>query len=203
MVLSHLRQWRSTNDLSLEKFSHKLVVLLALTTAQRVQTLSLINTQNIIRKHDRFEIQIPDRIKTSGVGRVQPTLILPFYKHEETLCPVSTLTYYLEQTANLRGSEKKLFVSFKKPHKAVTTQTLSRWIKNVLGSSGIDISCFSAHSTRHASTSAANRDGVSIDVILRTAGWTQKSNTFAQFYRRNVVGDSSSFALSILNSSHG
>lgn len=135
------------------------------------------------------------------MGSVQPTLIIPFYKHEEILCPAFALTQYLEKTAKLHGSERKLFIFFKKPHNTVTTQTLSRWIKNVLETSGIDISCFSAYSTRHAATSQ-NRDGVNIDIVLKTAGWTQKSNTFARFYKRNIIKEKTSFALTILNKTH-
>ena len=40
-----------------------------------------------------------------------------------------------------------------------------------------------AHSTRSASVSAADRTGISIPDILRTAGWSN-SGTFAKFYRK-------------------
>lgn len=97
------------------------MVLLVLTTGQRIQTLVFINITNIVRRSDYFEIKIPDRLKTFSVSRIQPTLIIPFHPHEKLLCPASTLQYYLERSAALRGSEQMLFVSFKKPHKVVTT----------------------------------------------------------------------------------
>lgn len=84
----------------------------------------------------------------------------------------------------------------------MSTQTLSRWIKNIWENSGIDISYFSAYSTRHALTSAASRGGINIESILKAAGWMQKSNTFARFYMGNIMGDKTSFALSILNNNH-
>ena len=37
----------------------------------------------------------------------------------------------------------------------------------------VDTSVFTAHSTRHASTSAAKRRGVDLDLIRKTAGWTK------------------------------
>lgn len=200
IVLSHLRLWGPTEDLVLEKLSQKLVVLLALTTAQRMQTLSLIDIRNIVHKSDHIEIKVPNRLKTSDVGRIQPTLIIPYYTHERLLCPASILKHYLEKTGTMKDSENRLFISFKNPHKAVTPQTLSRWIKRVLGSSELDISCYSAYSTRHASTSVANRDGITIDTIIKTAGWTQKSNTFAKFYKRPVICEKTSFALTVLDS---
>ena len=62
----------------------------------------------------------------------------------------------------------------------------------------VDTSVFTAHSTRHASTSAAKRRGVDLDLIRKTAGWTKNSQTFARFYNREIVSDNRQFALSIL-----
>lgn len=69
----------------------------------------------------------------------------------------------------------------------------------MLKDSGIDTTIFSAYSTRHASTSAASRSEISIDCILKTAGWSSKSETFAKFDKRDLIKDKSAFALSILN----
>lgn len=63
-VLDHLGKWNSNKDLSLEKLTKKLATLLALSTAQRVQTLSLIRTQNIRVSEDDVKILITDRTKT-------------------------------------------------------------------------------------------------------------------------------------------
>lgn len=82
-----------------------------------------------------------------------------------------------------------MFISFKKPFKKVSANTISRWIKKTLELSGIDITVFSAHSTRHATTSAAYKKGVNIDVIRRTAGWTGESTTFARFYNRPIINN--------------
>ena len=54
-------------------------------------------------------------------------------------------------TEKLRNSTK-LLVSFIKPRRAVTSSTIGRWIKIVLGQVGIDTGRFSGHSTRCAST---------------------------------------------------
>nr|CAI5864478.1 unnamed protein product [Callosobruchus analis] len=86
------------SDISLENLTKKLAVLLALCTGQKVQTLSSIETLNIVTIGDRIEIKIPKRLKTSGKNKPQPTLILPFYHHEEAICPARTLQYYLQET---------------------------------------------------------------------------------------------------------
>ncbi|KAK3101648.1 hypothetical protein FSP39_005188 [Pinctada imbricata] len=69
----------------------------------------------------------------------------------------------------LRTSDE-LFISTMKPHKGVSRDTISRWIKTILCLSGINIAVFTAHSTRAASTSAANKAGVPLKDILKYAG---------------------------------
>ncbi len=53
-------------------------------------------------------------------------------------------------------------------YRAVTSSTISHWIKEFLSKSGDDPN-FSAHSTRSASSSAASRVGVPVESILRMA----------------------------------
>lgn len=198
LVLDHVSKWDNTK-ISLEKLSYKLVTLLALITAQRMQCLALIDIRNIEETAEAFVIKIPDNIKTSRANKIQPELIIPFFKQDKSVCVALTLKSYLERTSTLRETDHKLFIATRRPYKAVSTQTLSRWIKTTLGDSGIDIQKFDAYSTRHASTSAANRSGTSIDTIKRTAGWTNKSLTFTKFYNRKITTDRKSFALTILN----
>ena len=69
----------------------------------------------------------------------------------------------------------------------------------MLKESGVDTSIFSAHSTRHASTSKVNNKGVSVDVIKKTAGWSEKSRVFAEFYNQTIVSnDEHVFAKAII-----
>lgn len=199
VVLDFIASWVPNKDLSLEKITKKLVILLALTTAHRVQTLSLIKTDNIKISPSGVQIGIVDIIKTSGAGREQPVLCLPYYVENKAICPATTLQDYLLATQEIRpASTKSLLLTFKRPHKPATSQTISRWIKQVLSASGVDVATFSAHSTRHAATSTAHAAGVSLDTIRRTAGWTERSRAFAQFYNRQIVTDSS-FAKSVLS----
>ncbi|XP_047028734.1 uncharacterized protein LOC124636613 [Helicoverpa zea] len=184
VVLNFLATLYPNESQNLDKLSKKLATLLALTTAHRVQTLSKINIDNIEIFATKVSIKIPDLIKTSRPGAAQPELILPFFRERPEICPVSALGCFLELTKDLRKT-KNLFISINKPHKSVTSQTLSRWIKSILGTCGIDVTTFSAHSTRHASTSKAYKTGVNLDLIRKTAGWSNYS-TFARFYNRNV-----------------
>ena len=50
---------------------------------------------------------------------------------------VTTITRYLEITEDFRITDR-LIISYKKPHKAVTTSTISRWCKVTLGKAGLE-----------------------------------------------------------------
>lgn len=187
----------SNDSISLELLSRKLVMLLALATGQRIQTLSLIKMSNMTIYNDRIIITISDLIKTSGIGRAQPVLNLPYYDIRPCVCPAATIKSYLSATLSIRPeNEDRLILTYKKPHKAASSQTIGRWMKLTLQESGIDISIFGAHSTRHASTSAASRSGISIDIIQRAAGWSNQSTTFANFYNRPIVNTTSNLLIS-------
>ena len=53
----------------------------------------------------------------------------------------------------------------------MTRDTICRWTRTVLMKSGIDVNIFKPHSTRAASTIAANVRNVPMSTILKTAGW--------------------------------
>lgn len=199
IVLNYLKDYYPNENLSMEQLTYKLVTLLALITAHRVQTLSLMEITNIHKDNTGFQIWINDRIKTSGKNKTQPILYVPFYLQDPRICAAKVLSTYLQKTDTIRNNISKLILTTKKPYRPATTQSISRWIKHILQQSGLDTKIFSTHSTRHSATSYANKKGVSIDLIKSTAGWTAQSQTFAKFYNRPII-DHNSFALSVLNS---
>lgn len=173
-------------DLSLKDLARKTAMLLALCTAHRAQTLTCIKINNILNSTDKIEIKIPDLIKTSGPGRFQPFMVFSSFNEKPELCLVKALRKYLEVTEKIRGNIQQLFITTKKPYKAINSQTFDHWIKSVLKESKIDTSIFSAHLTRHASTSKAFSKGVNLTTIKRTAGWSENSQVFAKFYNRPI-----------------
>ncbi|XP_044748764.1 uncharacterized protein LOC123309628 [Coccinella septempunctata] len=189
-ILEQLGKWYPLETLSMENLTYKLVTLMALTSACRVQTLALIKIENIKVLREKIEIRIPDRVKTSARGRCQPLLIFPYFEKKPELCVASTIEFYIEKSSSQRKGEQNLILTHKKP--------ISRWIKKTLHIGGVDISMFSAHSTRHSSTSAAFRAGVNIEQIKNTAGWTSSSHTFFKFYNRPVKDSSDTFAKAIV-----
>ena len=56
----------------------------------------------------------------------------------ESLCVFTHLKEYLCRTRIIRGTESYLLVSFVKPHKRVSRDNISRWVKISLDTAGID-----------------------------------------------------------------
>ena len=57
------------------------------------------------------------------------------------------------QVSRICGDAKSVFVSYVKPHKSVTSKTLSRWIMSVLTSAGISDKLWAPHVVRSAASS--------------------------------------------------
>ena len=191
-VLNYLSGLMPLADLSLKILTIKLIGLVALTTASRAQTISLLNIQYMSTFHDKIVFYIQKVIKTSRPGVPLPKVTFVKYDKPE-LCVVSTLKEYLKRTSNIRKTNY-LFISFKTYNK-VTTSTLARWLKLLLQFSGIKDD-FKAHSFRSTATSVAFKAGVSMQEILDTANWTN-SRTFYKFYFKDVV-KMDSFASAVL-----
>lgn len=111
-------------------------------------------------------------------------MIFRHFDEQPALFIVSLLRLYISKTENnsLTEPPSALFLTFKKPIRNASTQTISRWIKLTLSEGGIDTSVFTTHSTRHATSSAAARGGITVEDIRKAAGWSQTSLTFANFY---------------------
>lgn len=199
-VLDYLKKLHPIKELKPKEVAEKVVTLLALTTAHRLQTMALINIKNIQKTDSGIIIKIPELIKTSKPGSFQPELILPFFEECPQLCVASTVLEYLEYTKELRGHGcENLLLATVRPHGPVSAQTIGHWIKSLLQKAGIDMQQFTAYTTRHSAVSSAFRRGVDIDTIRRTAGWTAKSKVFSKFYNKPIQPANNSFALSVVN----
>lgn len=203
IVLTHLAKWFPLNTLSLKELTQKMVVLLALITAHRIQTLCKIDIDHIKESTENLSIFIPERIKTSNLNKNQPVLIIPFFKENPELCLALTIIEYLKRTKDLRPNEtKRLILTIKKPVHPANPQTVSHWIKNILNKCGIDTDIYSGYSCRHAATSAAYRGGANIETIRRAAGWSVNSQMFAKFYHKPILPSPLDFATKVFKGSH-
>ena len=185
VVLDYLAKLGPPEKLSLKNLTLKVVMLMALLSGQRRQTLHTFSIDCMQISSDKCVFFINSLLKTSRPGKHLTYVEFQAYAPDVSLCVVKHVQQYLKHTDILRGDVKQFFISYSKPHKAVSPDTVSRWIKTTLVNAGIDTSKYSAHSTRSASTSAAKGNSISITTIMKSAGWSQES-TFTKFYQKPV-----------------
>ena len=125
-------------------------------------------------------------LKHHRVGDPLDSITLRPYRSGKELCVVQTLKMYLKKTQFIR-SYSMLLLSFVRPHRPISRDTLSRWTLTVMDLAGLDTAKYKLHSTRGASTSAAKRLGVPINVIMRHASW-RSASLFTTYYDKRLEG---------------
>lgn len=196
-VLRYLEQLFPLDKLTLKELTWKLVVLLALTSGQRCQTLTFLDTESVTRTPECYVFHIQKHVKQDRPGKLFSSMRVKKYYKEE-LCVYHTLQYYIDSTLPYRdGERKQLLLSYVKPYRPVGTSTVGRWIKNVLSASGIDVNKFKAHSTRAAAATKASTS-LTTDEILKHVGWSKES-TFQTYYNKPICTSQSQFDEAVLN----
>ena len=143
VVLNFLRKLPDNNDLPLKLLNFKFVMLIALVSGERVQTLSCLNLYFIYRVYNTLVFIIPDLTNTSGPGKIAAQVVLSYYDHDKKICVIRCLTKYLSRSLRHRSSPK-LFLSLQKPFRLIGSQ---------------------AHSTRSASSRKAKLAALSVDSV--------------------------------------
>ena len=133
--------------------------------------------------HITFELNT--LLRTSRPGKHIEPLSFKSYPDDKLLCVVTCLKQYLQKTNQVREGNDKLWLSFNKPHKPVTKDTIARWIKTVLDKARIDTSSYTVQSTRTMSTSAVSSANLPIDIIMKAAGWS--SENVSKFYNKPLA----------------
>ena len=67
----------------------------------------------------------------------------------------------------------------------MTSTTIARWVVNVLKEADVNVSVFSARSTRSAVSSKASDKGLNLAEISKAAGWSN-AKAFAMFYKKTI-----------------
>ena len=193
LILKYLSSLGPNENLELKNLSHKLAVLLALSTFLRVSEIASIERSSIIVSESDVQFSLGKPRKTQKSGRLSLFSLkrLP----DPLLCPVNCLGYYVYVTDPLRSQNSNhLLISNIKPYHSVTSTSLAIWIKSVLLKAGISNE-FGAHSTRGAASSKAAAAGIPIEEILKRADWAKES-TFSRYYKRRIASSIDSVILS-------
>ena len=97
---------------------------------------------------DRYRISVHEKLKQTKPGRHLEPIELLVFPEDKELCVVQHLREYIHRTDPLRKDHSQLLLSYVKPFKPGARDTVSRWVKQVLQSAGIDITKYSAHKHR-------------------------------------------------------
>lgn len=188
ILFNYFRSLSEVEHLSLKLLTQKLAMLISIVSGgQRVQTLHTLSTKDINSTKGQVIIPITSVLKQTRPSKHMAPLDLKDYPEEPKICVITHLNEYLKRTESLRRSEK-LFISFIKPHKQVSKDTISRWCKEMIHNAGINVKAFTAHSNRSATSSKSNLQNVPLCSILKNAGWSN-SRTFARRYNKVVISD--------------
>ena len=174
--------------IGLKLLTLKTVTLLTLLSGQRVSTLHQFRLSQMQRTPTIVVFNIQGLLKQSRPTKRDLPITCHAFPHDVALCPVATLGFYLSAREKLVNAalHDELFLCYRNPHGPATRDTLARWVRMVLGSSGVNLDTFSAHSCWSASTSKAAASGVSLERILMAGQWST-SSTFYEYYRKDIV----------------
>ena len=136
VVLDYLSN--SKHDLPLKDLSEKLVIFLCLLSGKWDPAVKALNIKDMLLEKVKWIFFIKRPMKTTKPGFHQSPIVLSEYPSNRKICIVTIINHYLEITKDLWSTDQ-LIISYKKPHKAVTTRTISRWCKAIIGKAGIDI----------------------------------------------------------------
>ena len=186
--------------MSLKELSGKLVLLMALVSANRTSELHALELRFRFYSPDGVTFKLVSLTKKRKIGAPLKECFTSF-THDSCLCVVQYLQTYEKVTKNFRdiqpSASAPLFLSYVKPHKKVATQKIAYWIKGIFLKAGVDSNTFKAHSVRRASTSTAVGKGLHIADVLKTAGWSRES-TFQQFHYQSSLAEKN-FSQTVLN----
>ena len=129
-------------------------MLLTLTSASRVRGLHILDSGFVVKTLQKYVFKFHKLYKSWIQGQKPTTLEFVAFSQDKDLCVVSALDEYLNRTEEWRrvNNKTQLLLSYIQLHKQVVPSTISGWLKNVLKSSAINVSLFTAHSSRSAAT---------------------------------------------------
>ena len=152
-----------------------------------MQAFFTATIDNIIIEDNKIACLPNKTLKHSNILRPLEPLIYQGYPLNEKLCIVNAIQCYLGVRENLDDANTKEFIiTYGKPHKPASSDTILRWIKDELGMTGRNTDVYKPHSCRSASTSKPRDNGVSTTDILKRGCW-KSQNTFTKFYSKDII----------------
>ena len=180
---------------SLRSLTKKVLFLLALATAKRVGEIQALSRLVSFVGADPCVSYVPEFVaKTESLSNPIPRSFLvkslsdfAAGLHDE-LCPVRALRIYLDRTASFSPLSSCLFLSPRRPTRALSKNAVSFFLREVIHEAEAgrpEVGPVRAHSIRGVSTSAAFHRNWSVASVLESATWCSNS-VFVSFYLRDL-----------------
>ena len=184
-VLNYIEELGPNNELDDGTLTHKLAMLLAITTAGRASDLLAFDLGYMADQGESINFALVELTKTSKPGKQRQVVSIHEFTERPALYSVECVRDYIRRTISWRTTDKqhKLFLGIIAPHKPVVSCTISNWLKKIMQGAGIHVSRYQGHSTRSAATSRAKVAGLSVAEIVDRANWSN-AGTFKKFYNR-------------------
>ena len=184
VLLAHFRNSPSNIHLTVNTLAGKTVLLTMLSTmCRKCEVLQLkLNELQIFR--DKLIFTLPKPTKTYNaknykVRKDLQQLVIPRLAEDVALCPMTAMLDYLARVKPVRRDIESVFILFQDKSRPASSQTISRWAKDILKACGLPD--FGMGSTRSASASNALLMGIPLDEILGTVGWTTPDTFFKNY----------------------
>ena len=190
ILLAYMDSLPTNEELILEMLTKKLCTLLCILSGQRAQTITALRIDFMYKcpHSGKVTFSIPTILKHTKPNKHQDPLEFVPYPHNPKLCVVNCLEVYGNRVDQIRENScdsPNLIISYWPPYRSINPQTMARYVKSFLHMGGIEV-CFTAHSTRSASTSKVKEVGLSMKDIAKAAGWSNES-TFQRFYNKPIT----------------
>ena len=205
LLLKYYNSIDNNENLQFKDLVKKTVVLFMILVACRKQDLFTITVDNIVVEENKIVFLPNKTLKHRNTGKPLEPLIYHIYTANNKLYIVNCVNSYLGVREKIVDANVTEFIiTYGKPHKPASWDTMSRWIKDELGKVGINTNVYTTHSCRAASTSKAMDNGVSPTKIQNRGCW-KNENTFRTFYSKDIIDQNSredfNFARPLLSSS--
>ena len=175
----------------------KTLFLLAIATAKRVGELQALSSVVTFVGGDACLSYIPQFVaKSESLTRSIPHSFLvksladfaAGLDDDLLLCPVGALRFYLRRTRSLSPLRHCLFVSPRRPSRAMSKNAVSFFLREVIHAAGAarpEVGSLRAHEVRSVSTSVTFHRNWSVSSVLESATWAS-SSVFSSFYLRDI-----------------
>ena len=174
VVLSFLDRLPPNKDLPLLLLSQKLVILILISTMKRKSELLGMHLDYMVFRPNEVlftNVFIPKAWSYKSQNPNFRIISLKTFDSNPQICPVKALNEYIHRTAAVRQS-RFLFITTQRTFHRLSSMSLRRWILQILVRADININAYGARTTRHASSSKAYYAGVTVDNIMKRAGWS-------------------------------